>query len=70
MSSTTEDTHMDLWRDENRIGATEDQWLGWIAEVEHLLGHSADGDQKQDGYSMDSFYEKFEAGQSPAEALR
>lgn len=43
-------------------------WEHWIDEVERLLGHSADGDHAEDGYSMDGFYEMYSAGTTPVAA--
>lgn len=37
-------------------------WERWIDDVEHLLGHSPDGDRDADGYSLDGFYEQWKAG--------
>lgn len=45
------------------------QWEGWIACVEVLLGHSADGDQTLDHYSLDAFYQLYLEGSTPAEAI-
>lgn len=44
-------------------------WEGWIAEVEQILGHSADGDQLEDGYSLDAFYGLWERRLYPAAAV-
>lgn len=46
------------------------EWEGWIAAVETLLGHSADGDQSMDHYSLDAFYQLYLEGSTPAEATR
>ena len=46
---------------------TEIQWLHWIDEVEALLGHSADGDESLDGYSLDGAYDAYRAGFTPVE---
>ena len=40
-------------------------WMKWINRVEAILGHSADGDHKFDGYSMDGFYNAWRLGVSP-----
>ena len=39
----------------------------WADKVERLLGHSLDGDQDLDGYSMDLALAAFGEGQSPSE---
>ncbi|WP_328530133.1 hypothetical protein OG984_02825 [Nocardioides sp. NBC_00368] len=50
-------------------------WEVWIAEVERLLGHDADGDLghwpqrgERTGYSLDTFHDMFAAGLSPRSA--
>jgi hypothetical protein len=40
-------------------------WERWAARVEGILGHSLDGNQDEDGYSMDEAYEVWESGESP-----
>lgn len=46
------------------------KWEGWISSVERLLGHSADGDQHIDHYSLDAFYQLYLEGSTPAEAIK
>lgn len=46
--------------------ASEARWLKWAAEVERLLGHDLDGNENEDGYSIDFAYEAFSAGHIPA----
>lgn len=50
-------------------------WEVWIAEVERLLGHDADGDLghwpqrgERTGYSLDTFHDMFATGLSPRSA--
>jgi hypothetical protein len=40
----------------------EKQWLEWINKIEKLVGHSMDGDQVKDGYSLDFAFGYFMAG--------
>lgn len=40
-------------------------WERWAREVEKKLGHSLDGDQAADGYSMDPAFDAWRAGASP-----
>lgn len=44
-------------------------WERWIHTVEDLLGHSADGNQATDGYSMDHFYDAWREGITPSQAV-
>ena len=46
---------------------TELQWLAWIDEAEALFGHSLDGDQALDGYSLDYAYDAYRDGLTPVE---
>lgn len=63
-----DDDHAAVWAYES-AGCRPTAWEKWIAEVESLLGHSADGDQDADGYSLDSFYAQWESSLSPADAV-
>ena len=45
-------------------------WESWISEVEKLLGQSPDGDQAEDGFSLDAFHELFKSGRTPAQAIQ
>lgn len=67
---------MDIESDHLSIYAAESAaleptgWESWIGQAENILGNSADGDQEEDGYSLDSFYQLFEQGLTPADAVR
>ena len=62
--------HVEVWEAEVFVSATEAAWLAWIDRVEELLGHSADGDLGEDGYSMDTFWGMFQRGLSPEMAVK
>lgn len=36
----------------------------WVESVERMLGHSLDGNQELDGYSLDYAFDAFEGGVS------
>ena len=40
---------------------TLDRWIKWAAAVEAKLGHSLDGNQDTDGYSMDAAIDLYDA---------
>lgn len=41
-------------------GRAEARWLKWAERVERLAGlHTLDGDQEQDGYSLDYAYDAY-----------
>ena len=63
------DTHMDVWQAETAESARERSWMEFIGEVEVLMGHGADGDQAEDGYSMDGFARLWEVGFTPRQAV-
>lgn len=42
----------------------------WLETVECFVGHSLDGDQQRDGYSIDGCYELWEQGMTPLQAAR
>ena len=43
-------------------------WDKWFADVEKRVGHSLDGDQKKDGYSIDFLGDWFDEGLSSESA--
>ena len=50
-------------------GLCETDWDRWLDEAERLAGHNLDGDEHEDGYSLDGMGEKFEAGLTPTCAI-
>lgn len=70
--------HQSIWAHEVAMLAPT-TFERWVAEVELLLGHDVDGCSMdhdhaghQDegvGFSLDDFGDRFDAGQSPAEAV-
>ncbi|KKM26561.1 hypothetical protein LCGC14_1583560 [marine sediment metagenome] len=44
------------------LGTHIDEWHGWVNEAERLLGFSLDGNQEEDGYSLDYAYDAFHTG--------
>ena len=61
-----ENYHLELGLSES-YAATSDckTWLRWAARVESILGHSLDGDQTADGYSIDFAVDAFDLGATP-----
>lgn len=62
------DDHAAVWEAEN-AGLAETAWEAWAKDTETLFGRSLDGDQSEDGYSLDGFYAFWEAGHSPERAV-
>lgn len=61
---STLNPHLSLWHSETYESPSERQWLTWVNKVEKLVGHSIDGNQDCDGYSIDFAYSCWEAGDS------
>lgn len=45
-------------------GLDDTAWERWTARAEKILGHSLDGNQELDGYSLDFAFDAFKAGTS------
>lgn len=58
--------HIEVWEAENHNPAAT--WETWISKVEAIAGIDADGNLSEDGYSLDTFLDMFEAGWTPKEA--
>lgn len=73
------DDHMDIWKHETAMLAPT-SFERWIVMVEELLGHDSDGcgvdhdhsghEHDGVGYSLDDFSDRFDAGQTPGDAVR
>lgn len=48
-----------------RAGNEKDDWERWVGKAEGLVGHSLDGNQDADGYSLDWALECFNEGSTP-----
>lgn len=45
----------------------DDRWLSWCRRAEDMLGHTLDGDESRDGYSIDGALGAFAEGSSVVE---
>lgn len=45
--------HLGLWQSETFVSDNEREWLRYVRRAEKLLGHSIDGNEATDGYSLD-----------------
>jgi hypothetical protein len=59
--------HLALWQSENYVSPTEARWYAWVRAVELKLGHSLDGNQQTDGYSLDYAHDAFADGVTVAD---
>ncbi len=57
--------HLEFAAEESRQIDSDVVWERWCDRVEKLLGHSLDGNQSLDGYSLDYALERFKAGWVP-----
>lgn len=60
------DTHIETWNTELAASA-DTEWDRWIERLERTIGHSADGDQDADGYSIDWCFDMFNCGRTVTE---
>lgn len=51
--------HAALWASENFVSASDREWARYVRRAEKLLGHSIDGNQSTDGYSLDYAFDYF-----------
>lgn len=54
--------HLGLWQSENYESPDERAYYRWVHKVEKALGHSIDGNEGLDGYSLDTASDYFDAG--------
>ncbi len=55
--------HLELGAVETHIPEDEHRWYRWLKDVENRTGiNDLDGDQIEDGYSLDQCYGLWEAG--------
>ena len=67
MDDLNDHPFMEFMRGESYVSPREKAWLAWVKKAEGILGHSLDGDEDADGYSLDAAYDWFAADYSPAE---
>jgi hypothetical protein len=66
-STMTPEQEMALEFHRNEMNLGPSQFERWAARVEKIVGHDLDGDQTEDGYSLDGASDAFDAGMSPAQ---
>lgn len=54
-----------MWFHRMEMDVADGPFEKWAARVEKLLGHDLDGDQEEDGYSLDFASDAFDKGLSP-----
>lgn len=59
-----EGSHAETLDIENFVSDSERAWLAWAKQVETRLGHSLDGNQDRDGYSLDYAHDAWKRGES------
>lgn len=66
MSAQYEGSHLEFAATES-AALEPTGWERWIAAAEQAIGHDIDGDETEDGYSLDGAYECWRNGWSVAE---
>jgi hypothetical protein len=51
--------HLETYEMEVYVPKSEAAWSKWYDACEKMLGHNLDGDQLEDGYSVDYAYDVF-----------
>ena len=59
--------HIELWKQETREPTHESEWMLFCERAEKMLGHSLDGDEDTDGYSIDGAYDSYCGGMTAQE---
>jgi hypothetical protein len=62
-----EDAHASTWDNETREANVEGAWADFCTEAAGILGHSLDGDDDADGYSLGTAYDHFLRGETGTE---
>lgn len=62
--------HLQVYQFEKYVPKEERDWLSWAGTAEKVLGHSLDGDNAINGYSLDYAYDYFKLGATPYEYVR
>lgn len=61
MTQALEDhPHFQFMQSESYVSPREAEWERWVNRVEKALGHSLDGNQQRDGYSLDYANDAFQ----------
>jgi hypothetical protein len=62
--------HLAIREAENVVSDREPSWYAFHDAATKLMGHDIDGDQAEDGYSLDGFYKLWERGLTPDQAVQ
>lgn len=65
--------HIEVWELEKRSETIDRKWSCFVDDIERTLGlakGALDGDEAEDGYSLDSAHDAFRAGISAAAYAR
>lgn len=57
--------HVEFGLAESAAATCHTAWDRWIDKAKKLAGHDLDGDQREDGYSLDGAYDAFCDGHTP-----
>lgn len=62
--------HLETYQYELYVPDSEREWLSWAADVENRLGHSLDGNESENGFSLGYAYDWFRCGQTAQEYVK
>lgn len=60
--------HLEVWKNENIRSQKDYDWFRWCETVRDEVRFNLDGDQEENGYSLDELYDWFESGIGPFDA--
>lgn len=63
--SAVDNDHLATWEAETTEPARSREWHEWIEKAERLAGHSLDGDEATNGYSMDGAHAAWQSWMTP-----
>lgn len=62
--------HLETYQYELHVPTSEREWLQWAANAESLLGHSLDGNNAENGFSLGYAYDWFMAGRTAEDYVK
>lgn len=65
-----DDNHLETGLRDSEEATRRDPWVTWAEKVEKILGHSLDGTDWIEGYSLDSARDDYQNGYEPEECAR
>ena len=67
VAAVYEGSHLEFAAGESAALADDTAWSRWCIDAERLIGGGLDGDETENGYSLDGAYDAYSAGRSAAQ---